>query len=82
VWPWFFDADLRFRDWQRESGWLGVPSGGGVKFDVSTNVAIDVGYRFKDIIGASAYNSQSSGESYEHMNLASHNVQVGLTYKF
>jgi opacity protein-like surface antigen len=56
--------------------------GGGVKFDVSSNVAIDVGYRFKDIIGAKTYETSQLFNDWDHVNLASHNVQVGLTYKF
>jgi opacity protein-like surface antigen len=56
--------------------------GGGVKIDVSSNVAIDVGYRFKDIIGAKTYETFSKANDWDHVNLASHNIQIGLTYKF
>jgi opacity protein-like surface antigen len=80
--PLLFGSSSTFGIGREKAAGLAFQVGGGVKFDVSTNVAIDVGYRFKDIIGASAYNSQSGAEAYEHMNLASHNVQVGLTYKF
>lgn len=53
--------------------------GAGVKFDVASNVALDLGYRFKGIAGA-----EISGEGTEDVaaDVGSHVVQVGLTFGF
>ncbi len=56
--------------------------GVGVRADLSQHVSLDIGYRFKDIVGASSYNTQTNTSGYDHLNLASHNVQIGLTYNF
>lgn len=56
--------------------------GAGVRADLSQHVSLDIGYRFKDIVGASSYNTQTNTSGYDHLNLASHNVQIGLTYNF
>ena len=56
--------------------------GGGVKFDLSENVALDLGYRFKDIIGASANNTNAIIPGWDAVDLSSHTVQLGLTLKF
>jgi opacity protein-like surface antigen len=54
--------------------------GAGVRFNVSDNISIDAGYRFKDIIGLN-YNT-SGGYLLTDTSLASHNFQVGLTLQF
>lgn len=60
---------------------LAFQVGAGVRFDVSDNVTIDAGYRFKDIVGLS-YSSDDPGYTVSNTSLASHNFQVGLTLKF
>ncbi len=54
----------------------------GVRADLSEHVSLDIGYRFKDIMGATSNNTQTNTSGYDHLNLASHNVQIGLTYNF
>ena len=55
--------------------------GVGVKFNVNEHVAIDVGYRFKDIINLNP-TSDDPAFSWDDKSLASHNFQIGLTYQF
>jgi opacity protein-like surface antigen len=56
--------------------------GGGVKFDVNENLALDVGYRFKSILNGKNDNLNVNNRDYINSDLNSHNIQVGLTYKF
>jgi opacity protein-like surface antigen len=57
--------------------------GVGLKTDLTDNLVLDVGYRFKDILGASMSNlNLNPGEDFVNVNLASHNLEIGLTYKF
>lgn len=59
---------------------LAFQLGAGFRFDVSDNVSIDAGYRFKDIVGLDYVSSSS--EFTADTSLASHNFQVGVTLKF
>ena len=59
---------------------LAFQLGAGVRFNVSDNLVIDAGYRFKDIVGLN-YNSQF-GNFVTDTSLASHNFQIGLTLQF
>ena len=59
---------------------LAFQLGAGVRFNISENVSIDAGYRFKDIVGLK-YNA-SNGYLLTDTSLASHNFQVGLTLRF
>ena len=59
---------------------LAFQLGAGVRFDVSDNVSIDAGYRFKDIVGLNY--SSDTPMALTDTSLASHNFQVGLTLKF
>lgn len=59
---------------------LAFQLGAGVRFNVSENVSIDAGYRFKDIVGLN-YNA-SNGYQLTDTSLASHNFQIGLTLQF
>jgi opacity protein-like surface antigen len=56
--------------------------GVGVKTELSSNLSLDLGYRFKDIIGAKASNNNSGATDWDQLNLTSHNIQLGLTYNF
>jgi len=61
--------------------------GAGVNFAVNEHVSIDLGYRYKDIVGLSfnpGTNYQAGGftDFLQNTSLASHNVQVGVTFKF
>ena len=55
--------------------------GAGVKFDLSESIAVDAGYRFKGITNVN-FNDSDGGGAYNGANLNSHNVQIGLTFKF
>lgn len=59
--------------------------GAGVNFDLNDRVSIDVGYRYKDIVGLK-FNPEADGVDYtdylQNKSLASHNFQVGVTFKF
>jgi opacity protein-like surface antigen len=59
---------------------LAYQVGVGVKLNVSENVSLDVGYRFKGI-GSTDFGDRHGGVYYGGK-MASHIVQVGLTYKF
>ncbi len=59
---------------------LAFQLGAGVRFDVSDNVSIDAGYRFKDIVGLNY--SSDTPMVLTDTSLASHNFQIGLTLKF
>ena len=56
--------------------------GGGVKFDLTNNVALDAGYRYKSILNVDLKNSDPSLNDYTGADFGSHNVQLGLTYSF
>lgn len=66
---------------QFNSSGLAFQLGAGLRFNVSENVAIDAGYRFKDIVGLN-YNSSNPSEVATDTSLASHNFQIGLTLQF
>jgi opacity protein-like surface antigen len=56
--------------------------GVGVKTELTSNLSLDLGYRFKDIIGAKASNKIVVATDWDQLNLTSHNIQLGLTYNF
>jgi opacity protein-like surface antigen len=62
------------------SSGLAFQIGAGFRFDVSENVMIDAGYRFKDIVGLNY--GTINYNTIADTSLASHNFQVGLTLKF
>jgi opacity protein-like surface antigen len=66
------------------SSGLAFQLGAGFIFNVSDSLAIDVGYRFKDIVGLNyaPYTQGAYTETITDTSLASHNFQIGLTYKF
>ena len=58
--------------------------GAGVNFELTDNISIDVGYRFKDIVGLK-FNPSSElifNDYLQNTSLSSHNVQIGVTFKF
>lgn len=55
--------------------------GGGVKFDLSEHLALDAGYRYKVLDNLSLKESAGTGD-FKNVDFRSHNIQVGLTYKF
>lgn len=55
--------------------------GAGVKFDVSETLAVDVGYRYKSIVGVDFEDNDGSGV-YADGTIGSHVLQGGLTVKF
>jgi opacity protein-like surface antigen len=60
---------------------LAYQLGAGVNFALSDQLSLDVGYRYK---ASANFNIQDGDGSSDFTNahLGSHNVQVGLTYKF
>lgn len=54
--------------------------GAGLKFDVSQDIALDVGYRYKSILGVDFDDNDGDGV-YEDADVNSHIVQAGLTFK-
>lgn len=60
---------------------LAFQLGAGVRLELSDHVEIDAGYRFKDIVGIN-YVSNFGLTKMTDTNLASHTVQIGLTYNF
>ncbi len=80
-----FCSNCSFGVGRERSAGFAFQVGVGVKAQLSDHLSLDIGYRFKDIIGASAFSSQLPplpGPSFDQLNLASHNVQIGLTYNF
>ncbi len=67
--------NLRF-----SSSGAAIQLGGGLRFNASRHVAIDVGYRFKDLIGLNY--GAIAPFVLSNTSLASHNFQIGLTYQF
>ena len=55
--------------------------GGGVKFDLTDRIALDVGYRYKSILNVD-FDEVTTGSVYKNADVNSHNVQLGLTYSF
>jgi opacity protein-like surface antigen len=61
------------------SGWgWAYQVGAGVKFDLADNIGLDLGYRFKSIVGAEL----EGGGDDATVDLSSHVLQVGLTVGF
>ncbi|MCI5073446.1 outer membrane beta-barrel protein [Oricola sp.] len=58
---------------------LGYQVGAGVNFDVSENVGVDLGYRFKGISGADITGEGTIGVP---AHVGSHVIQAGLTFGF
>ncbi|MDE2446499.1 MAG: porin family protein, partial [Alphaproteobacteria bacterium] len=61
--------------------------GGGFTFAVSDQLSIDLGYRFKDVINpnlspAANFTDPKTTDYFVDSNLASHNFQLGITYRF
>jgi opacity protein-like surface antigen len=62
---------------------IALQFGAGARFDVSDRVALDVGYRYKMIEDVSLpIINATNAANIEDVDFRSHNVQVGLTYKF
>ena len=55
--------------------------GAGVKYDISEQLTLDVGYRFKNVDGLQFVNGNGRG-NFVSGRLSSHNIEVGLTYNF
>jgi opacity protein-like surface antigen len=56
--------------------------GAGLKYDLTENVSLDLGYRYKSILNVDFESSDGTGDVYEGGDVKSHNVQLGLTYSF
>ena len=55
--------------------------GAGVKYEISEQLSLDVGYRFKNVEGLQFVNGNGNG-NFINGRLSSHNIEVGLTYNF
>lgn len=55
--------------------------GAGVRFNMTENLGLDVGYRYKSIQNID-FDDSDGGGVYEKGDLNSHNLQVGLTFSF
>jgi len=56
--------------------------GGGVKFDITENIALDVGYRFKGILDVDFEDAGGTPADFKNADLYSHNVQAGVMFSF
>jgi opacity protein-like surface antigen len=79
------DGDTTFDDAPYGYGNGGVgfafQLGAGLTVDVTENIALDLGYRFKGILDVGFEDSDGEG-MYSGGNLYSHNVQAGVTFGF
>jgi opacity protein-like surface antigen len=75
-------VSVDFNDWSWNVDGTGFAYqlGAGVKFDVSDNLAIDLGYRFKSVPGLTV--EDSGGDELTDIDLTSHVIQAGLTFSF
>ncbi len=55
--------------------------GAGVKFDASEDIALDLGYRYKSILGID-YRDTDPLSVFEDPDIHTHVLQAGLTFKF
>ena len=60
---------------------LAYQLGAGVNFALSQQLSLDVGYRYKGTANFDIHDGDGSPD-FVNAHLGSHNVQVGLTYKF
>jgi opacity protein-like surface antigen len=65
----------------KSGGALAYQVGAGVKFNVSQNIDLDIGYRFKGLGKTDFYDLDGFG-FYKQATLNTHNIQVGLTFNF
>ncbi|TRC90845.1 porin family protein [Mesorhizobium sp. WSM4303] len=74
-----FDGDFGYGsgDW----GFAGQ-LGAGVTYAVTQNIDLDFGYRFKAVTSVDFDNNESGLNPFRDAKLYSHNVQLGVTYKF
>ncbi len=56
--------------------------GAGLKFDLSENASIDLGYRYKSILNVNFDEVGGGLNAFTSGDVNSHNVQLGLTYSF
>lgn len=61
---------------------LAYQLGAGVKFAISDQLDLDVGYRYKGLGNIDFNDRSGSGFLFNGARLNSHNVQIGLTYRF
>ena len=81
----FADADTEFNDqdygYGNGNAGFAFQLGAGAKFNLTENIALDVGYRFKGILDVDFDDNDGEG-TYEGADLYSHNVQGGVTFGF
>jgi opacity protein-like surface antigen len=56
--------------------------GAGVKLDITEEVALDVGYRYKGILDVDFEDAGGAPDDFKGGDLYSHNVQAGVVFKF
>ncbi|MGV3490299.1 MAG: outer membrane protein [Devosia sp.] len=67
--------------WELEGSGLAYQVGGGVKFDVADNLAVDLGYRYKAVPNVTV-DDVDGDPDWLNFDLSSHVFQAGLTLKF
>ena len=84
----FVNANVLFNNFNHDDGYTGGGTGlafqigGGLKKALTDKIDFDVGYRFKGITGINFGSLENSNQPYNGANLYSHNLQLGLTFKF
>ena len=56
--------------------------GGGIKFNFSENIDLDLGYRYKGMTNVNFNDNKGNNFEFNGANMNSHNVQLGLTFSF
>jgi opacity protein-like surface antigen len=81
----YVTADTRFdgEDYGYGPGGWGFAGqvGAGVTYAVTQNIDLDFGYRFKAVTAVDLDDNDGGG-TYENAKLYSHNLQLGVTFKF
>jgi opacity protein-like surface antigen len=74
-------GDASYAPTGTESGFA-FQLGAGLKYTVSDNIDVDLGYRFKGMESMTFKNVDPAQESFKTKSWGAHNVQLGLTFRF
>lgn len=61
---------------------LAFQLGAGARYALTPRLDVDLGYRFKGLLGVDFPDRSGANETYTDGDLYSHNLQIGLTYRF
>ena len=56
--------------------------GSGIRFNVSDNMMVDIGYRFRAVMAVGTEGSPGTGDRNNSSSYFSHNAQIGVSWKF